>query len=247
MVRSRSRPRAGARESLRTRLSARSGAARTYIGEGLSPAATARSNSCRSSAAARRRWLSPISRAGRGSRRAQSSADAPLQAHDRIRWSALRRVAAAGQRPVRAGGGRERHRKPDRRLSPVQAAGRTDAGVHAKGQVVHVDLAKDWRGDRLRDALNAHLRLFPVAIASAERVDGTFEARFSATKRHYLYRILNRRARRSTNGLRLAWRGARRRHARGGAGAGRPAQISRRSGRPSARQFAGANAGNSST
>ncbi|MFO1115312.1 MAG: tRNA pseudouridine(38-40) synthase TruA [Beijerinckiaceae bacterium] len=79
-------------------------------------------------------------------------------------------------------------------FSPVQAAGRTDAGVHAKGQVVHVDLAKDWRGDRLRDALNAHLRLFPVAIASAERVDGTFEARFSATKRHYLYRILNRRA-----------------------------------------------------
>ncbi len=78
--------------------------------------------------------------------------------------------------------------------APIQAAGRTDAGVHAKGQVVHVDLDKDWRGDRLREALNAHLRLFPIAVVEAERVGETFEARFSATRRHYLYRILNRRA-----------------------------------------------------
>lgn len=78
--------------------------------------------------------------------------------------------------------------------SPVQAAGRTDAGVHARGQVVHVDLARDWRGDRLRDALNAHLRLFPVAVVEAEPMDESFEARFSAKKRHYLYRLLNRRA-----------------------------------------------------
>lgn len=78
--------------------------------------------------------------------------------------------------------------------SPVQAAGRTDAGVHARGQVVHVDLARDWRGDRLRDALNAHLRLFPVAVVEAEQMDESFEARFSAKKRHYLYRLLNRRA-----------------------------------------------------
>lgn len=78
--------------------------------------------------------------------------------------------------------------------APVQAAGRTDAGVHARGQVVHVDLERDWRGDRLRDALNAHLRLFPVAVVEAEQVEPTFEARFSATRRHYLYRILNRRA-----------------------------------------------------
>ena len=78
--------------------------------------------------------------------------------------------------------------------APIQAAGRTDAGVHATGQVVHVDLARDWRGDRLRDALNAHLRLFPVAVVEAEQVGSDFEARFSATKRHYLYRILNRRA-----------------------------------------------------
>ena len=54
--------------------------------------------------------------------------------------------------------------------APIQAAGRTDAGVHAKGQVVHVDLERDWRGDRLRDALNAHLRLFPVAVVEAEQV-----------------------------------------------------------------------------
>lgn len=78
--------------------------------------------------------------------------------------------------------------------SPVQAAGRTDAGVHARGQVVHVDLARDWRGDRLRDALNAHLRLYPVAVVEAEQMDESFEARFSAKKRHYLYRLLNRRA-----------------------------------------------------
>ncbi|MCC0003081.1 MAG: tRNA pseudouridine(38-40) synthase TruA [Methylobacteriaceae bacterium] len=76
----------------------------------------------------------------------------------------------------------------------IQAAGRTDAGVHAKGQVAHVDLSRDWRPDRLRDALNAHLRLFPIAIIEAARVAESFEARFSATKRHYLYRILNRRA-----------------------------------------------------
>jgi tRNA pseudouridine38-40 synthase len=76
----------------------------------------------------------------------------------------------------------------------VQAAGRTDAGVHAKGQVAHVDLVRAWRGDRLRDALNAHLRLFPIAIVDAAPVDDAFEARFSATKRHYLYKILNRRA-----------------------------------------------------
>lgn len=79
-------------------------------------------------------------------------------------------------------------------VAPIQAAGRTDAGVHAKGQVAHVDLDRDWRPDKLRDALNAHLRMFPVAIAEVEIVGPDFEARFSATKRHYLYRILNRRA-----------------------------------------------------
>ena len=76
----------------------------------------------------------------------------------------------------------------------VQGAGRTDAGVHALGQVGHVDLAKDWNEDTVRDALNAHLRPHPVAIISAERIDDSFDARFSAVRRHYLYRIVNRRA-----------------------------------------------------
>ncbi|MDE2578655.1 MAG: tRNA pseudouridine(38-40) synthase TruA [Hyphomicrobiales bacterium] len=78
--------------------------------------------------------------------------------------------------------------------APTQAAGRTDAGVHARGQVAHVDLDRIWRPDRLREALNAHLRLFPVAVTLVETATEAFEARFSATKRHYLYRILNRRA-----------------------------------------------------
>src|SRR6185437_1205531 len=76
----------------------------------------------------------------------------------------------------------------------VQGAGRTDAGVHARGQVAHVDLAKDWDADTVRDALNAHLRPHPVAILSAAKVAADFNARTSAIKRHYLYRILNRRA-----------------------------------------------------
>lgn len=73
-------------------------------------------------------------------------------------------------------------------------AGRTDAGVHATGQVAHVDLTRDWKPDTVRDALNAYLREEGgVAILAAERVPDTFDARFSARKRHYLYRILNRR------------------------------------------------------
>jgi len=76
----------------------------------------------------------------------------------------------------------------------VAGAGRTDAGVHALGQVAHVDLAKDWRADKLRDAINAHLRPHPVAVLAAEKADAGFDARFSAKKRHYLYRIVNRRA-----------------------------------------------------
>ena len=75
----------------------------------------------------------------------------------------------------------------------VSGAGRTDAGVHATGQVAHVDLEKAYPSDTVRDALNAHLRPEPVAILSAEAVPETFDARFSATGRHYLYRIVNRR------------------------------------------------------
>src|SRR5258708_13190409 len=76
----------------------------------------------------------------------------------------------------------------------VQGGGRTDAGVHALAQVGHVDLAKEWDEDTVRDAVNAHLRPRPVAIINAERVDVSFDARFSAIRRHYLYRIINRRA-----------------------------------------------------
>jgi tRNA pseudouridine38-40 synthase len=76
----------------------------------------------------------------------------------------------------------------------VHGAGRTDAGVHALGQVAHVDVARDWRPDRLRDALNANLRPHPVAVLAAEKATDSFHARFSAKRRHYLYRIVNRRA-----------------------------------------------------
>ena len=76
----------------------------------------------------------------------------------------------------------------------TQAAGRTDAGVHGLGQVVHFDLSKDWDPFRIREALNYHLRPDPVAILEAEAVGDDFEARFSAKARHYEYRILNRRA-----------------------------------------------------
>jgi tRNA pseudouridine38-40 synthase len=76
----------------------------------------------------------------------------------------------------------------------IAGAGRTDAGVHALGQVAHVDLAKEYRADKVRDAVNAHLRPHPVAVVAAEKVEDNFDARFSAKKRHYLYRIVNRRA-----------------------------------------------------
>jgi tRNA pseudouridine38-40 synthase len=76
----------------------------------------------------------------------------------------------------------------------IYGAGRTDAGVHALAQVGHVDLSKAWDTDTVRDAMNAHLRPHPVAVITAEQVPDTFDARFSAVKRHYLYRIINRRA-----------------------------------------------------
>ena len=77
----------------------------------------------------------------------------------------------------------------------TQAAGRTDAGVHALGQVVHFDLSRDWDANRIREALNYHLKPHPVAVVESAAVGDDFEARFSALARHYEYRILNRRAR----------------------------------------------------
>ncbi len=76
----------------------------------------------------------------------------------------------------------------------VHGAGRTDAGVHALGQVAHVDLVKPWDTFKLRNALNAHVRPHPIAVLEAQEVAGDFHARFSATRRHYLFRILNRRS-----------------------------------------------------
>jgi tRNA pseudouridine38-40 synthase len=75
----------------------------------------------------------------------------------------------------------------------VRGAGRTDAGVHALGQVAHFDLSGDRDTDTVRDALNAHLRPHPVAVLAAEKVAPDFDARRSARRRHYLYRIANRR------------------------------------------------------
>jgi tRNA pseudouridine38-40 synthase len=75
----------------------------------------------------------------------------------------------------------------------IQGAGRTDTGVHALAQVAHADLAREWEGDTVRDALNSYLRPHPVAILAAEKVADGFNARLSAKRRHYLYRICNRR------------------------------------------------------
>jgi tRNA pseudouridine38-40 synthase len=76
----------------------------------------------------------------------------------------------------------------------LHAAGRTDAGVHALGQVAHFDLGRETRAETVCNALNFHLRPWPVAVLAAESVDEEFHARFSALGRSYLYRILNRRA-----------------------------------------------------
>ncbi len=75
-----------------------------------------------------------------------------------------------------------------------RGAGRTDAGVHALAQVAHLDLGKDWPAGTVRDALNSHLRPYPVAILDCLPVADDFDARFSALRRRYLYRILDRRA-----------------------------------------------------
>jgi tRNA pseudouridine38-40 synthase len=75
-----------------------------------------------------------------------------------------------------------------------RGAGRTDAGVHALGQVAHLDLVKDWAVDKVRDALNALLRPDPISVLSCEHAAPDFDARFSAKARHYLYRIIDRRS-----------------------------------------------------
>jgi len=76
----------------------------------------------------------------------------------------------------------------------VTGAGRTDAGVHALGQVAHFDLEKAFEPGKIRDALNHFLRPNRIVVLDAAAADGEFHARFSATARHYLFRILNRRS-----------------------------------------------------
>jgi len=89
----------------------------------------------------------------------------------------------------------------------LRGAGRTDSGVHATGQVAHLDLDRDWPDDTVRDAINAHLRLAAetVAVTAAAKVADDFDARFSATRRHYLFRILNRRAQPALEKNRAWW------------------------------------------
>lgn len=85
-----------------------------------------------------------------------------------------------------------------RKLEPssgtIGAAGRTDSGVHALGQVAHCDLEKDWDVFRLSEALNHHLRPDPIAVLGAARVDDEWHARFDAIERRYLFRLISRRA-----------------------------------------------------
>lgn len=84
--------------------------------------------------------------------------------------------------------------KLEKRAHTIAAAGRTDSGVHARGQVAHCDMEKDWDPFRLSEALNYHLKPQPVAIVDAARVDDDWHARFSAVERRYIFRILCRRA-----------------------------------------------------
>ncbi|MBU9699826.1 tRNA pseudouridine(38-40) synthase TruA [Rhodobacteraceae bacterium HSP-20] len=84
--------------------------------------------------------------------------------------------------------------KLEPRPHTIAAAGRTDAGVHATGQVAHADLARYWDPFRLSEALNHHLKPAPVAILKAARVTEDFHARFSATERRYTFRLIARRA-----------------------------------------------------
>ena len=76
----------------------------------------------------------------------------------------------------------------------VRGAGRTDSGVHALGQVAHFDLARAWEPYRIREAMNFHLKPAPAAVLECTEAAPSFDARFSATRRHYIYRLLTRRA-----------------------------------------------------
>lgn len=85
-------------------------------------------------------------------------------------------------------------RRLDPEAPPVVGAGRTDSGVHATGQVAHCDLRKAWEPDRLKAAINTHLRPDPVSVLRAAAVGSDFSARFSAVERIYAYKLVSRRA-----------------------------------------------------
>jgi len=87
----------------------------------------------------------------------------------------------------------------------VRGAGRTDAGVHALGQVAHFDLAKSWEPFRVREALNFYLKPVPVVVLECASVEDSFDARYSASARHYRYRILCRRAPPALDHHRVWW------------------------------------------
>lgn len=87
----------------------------------------------------------------------------------------------------------------------AHAAGRTDAGVHALAMTAHIDLPKEYHEDKVRDALNFHMKPHPVSVLSAEQRDDDFHARFSCIRRAYEYRIVNRRPP-LTHEAGLAWR-----------------------------------------
>ncbi len=94
--------------------------------------------------------------------------------------------------------------KLEQNVPTIGAAGRTDAGVHALGQVAHCDMAQNWTPFRLSEALNFHLRPNPVAILEIQQVPDTWHARFSALERHYIFRLISRRAP-LTHEARQAW------------------------------------------
>ncbi|MBT8459043.1 MAG: tRNA pseudouridine(38-40) synthase TruA [Boseongicola sp.] len=93
----------------------------------------------------------------------------------------------------------------DKSAPLLSAAGRTDAGVHAYGQVAHADMATNWDPFRLSEALNFHLKPNPIAITACTQVDSDWHARFSAIERNYIYRLINRRAP-LVHDAGLAWR-----------------------------------------
>lgn len=96
-------------------------------------------------------------------------------------------------------------KKLDADVPSIAAAGRTDTGVHATGQVAHCDMARDWDPFRLMEALNHHLKPDPVAILAVSAVGDDFHARYSAIERRYLFRLLSRRAP-ATHDRGLVWR-----------------------------------------